>query len=364
MKLDPKISTAHIILIHGDDSLQKLRGLKEVLAALGAENNDFDTESFSADQKHPLEWLAISSQFPLFGDSRIEIVRNLCRLEPKSIWPDVKKVDAKHPFVKEALTLQPHSKVILFADDETGETAEKRYARALPDWIKLVQACNGCVLDTTEKVSNPVAFVKDEANKLGKKISNPAAQTLIEMLNGVPAEIRSELGKLALYVGDTDEIREVDVRNVTTPDPQYNVFKLVDAIVDGKAASALEITKTVFAQANKIESEIFPSVFPMLMRQFRFLWQGKVILDQGESPGRISPSTREMLPVANNLLKNQEWMQKKVIQSARNVSLHKLTTCFEILVDADAKMKGQRFASAPTETIEQMVLRLCTVFAR
>lgn len=367
MKLDDKkVLASNLILIHGTDPLQRINGMKSVLKTLGIEDGDLDLESVNADQKPPIEWLGSASQFPFMGENRVVIVRNLCRLEPKATWESPKKgkFDKSHPFIVEVSKLQSHSRLLLVADDETGETAEKRYARALPDWIKLTQASGGYVLDTTETVRDIAAFTKQEAQNLGKSISTGAVRSLIEMLNGNPAEIRSELQKLALYIGEAAEIRESDVLNVTTPDPQYNVFKLVDAIVAGQTSQALQMTKTVFAQSSKIESEIFPSVFPMLARQFRFLWQGRLIVESGETLGQLSQQTFESFPTSSNLMKNQDWINRKVITSARSTTFGKLSECFSILTDADAKIKGQRFASHASETVEQMVLKLCQVFAR
>ncbi len=59
------------------------------------------------------------------------------------------------------------------------------------------------------------------------------------MTGGSLSRSIEELEKLAIYVGESDSIREEDVKVVVVPSREWNVFKLCDAIVRDNAGEAM-----------------------------------------------------------------------------------------------------------------------------
>lgn len=191
-------------------------------------------------------------------------------------------------------------------------------------------------------------------------MSPKAAKTLAEMVAGRLSQGLAEVEKLVLFVGAQDEIREEDIRRLVSPEREYKVFDLINAVVAANPRDALREVRTLFGQTDRIENEVFPRVFPLLVRQFRLIWQGKVLLDHGASPTSVPAEVMALLP-ASNITRESEYAQRNVMAQARRLSYEQVALCLEQLVDADAKLKGLRPAFTAIETIEQMVLRMCDI---
>lgn len=361
MAFSPKTATGHrAILISGDDDSARRDALKQILAHLAVAEDDLDVESFTADSRSPAEWVGAAATIPFLSERRVVVVRNIGRVHPEDIWPKV-KLEAKHPFVPEIQSLPPSALLVLVADEEMSEGAQKKVEPATKAWTRLLGHAGGAAFDFRDSSENITDALRKHAQSLGKSLSNAGANTLAELLGGKLAACRAELDKLAIYVGDQPEIRETDIRNTVSPDLEYNVFRLVDTVVAGQSASALSQLKTMIGHTAKVEEEAFPRIFPMLSRQFRLLWQARLCVEANCQPARPTPEVAALLPQKPNISQERDWLHNKLMKTARNLSYPKLSACLSELVRADASIKGARPSASPAETLEQMVLRMAAI---
>lgn len=362
MKFDPAKAIAHrCLFLKGGESSDRRTALASIYKALGIEDGDMNLETTFADTSEPSSWLGAASQYPFLGDRRVVVVRHIGRSDPTKLDPK-NKPGKKHATAQAIARLHDFALLILVADTEASEGAVRQAESAFKGWTEIVKAGDGLVIDLTEKVSDYAGFARDQAAAHGKKLSPQAARLLVELVEASPSLIRSEIEKLALFVGDNEEIRLDDIKTTVTPVPEYKVFEMVNAVVGGDAGKALKSMYALAGSSRNLQGDAFPKVFPLLHRQFRLLAQARIVIDAGGSVSNLSPEVVALLPARPNILTENDYGRSRTLQAARRLNDGQIAQCFEILVDTDAKLKGIRPASGTAETLEQMVLSMCQVF--
>src|SRR5262249_2384341 len=151
----------------------------------------------------PLDWLSSVGTVPFLSDRRIAVIRHLLRRDPDNI----------------KLTDLPETALlILVADDESGDDSKQmRYKTLRTNWEKAVNKAGGYMEDFEGESRDVPKAGRAGAEVLGKKLSDPAIDALVEMTGFSISRAIEELEKLAIFVGDTAEIRESDVRTVVVP---------------------------------------------------------------------------------------------------------------------------------------------------
>ena len=118
--------------------------------------------------------------------------------------------------------------MLLVADEETGDSERQRkFENARKAWEKAAASAGAAVLVFRVDPKEVLGSIKQEAEHLGKKINDRAAETLRDITGGSLSRAQEELEKLAVYVGHEQNIREQDVREVALASPEWNVFKMV-----------------------------------------------------------------------------------------------------------------------------------------
>ena len=69
------------------------------------------------------------------------------------------------------------------------------------------------------------------------------------------------------------------------------------------------------------------------------------------------------MPVKKGLPQEGDWVQTKAMKAAQRLDYPRLLMCFDILLDTDAKIKGQRSAMDLRDILEQCVMNLVEVCA-
>lgn len=360
MAFDAKsASKSTIVALIGSDSVARGNALQDILREAGAERDE--TETFQADTGGPLEWVSGALTAPFFAERRTVIVRNIGRSDPKKHWDETP--GAKHPAVKALKELPETSLVILVGDDELGdEDRQRRMAANMAAWAKIVAASGGKVATFEIDTSKTPELVRAEAQKYGKSMSKKAAETLAMLVSSKPSLAMSEIAKAALYAGDSPDITEQHIHAVVTPDLEYNVFYLLDAILAGQSGASIRQMRTLFGQTSNLMEQALPRVFPVFLGQLRSIWQARFCLDAGTSPQRPGPEVEKWLP-SKKLSSESDWKQRKAIGAAQRLSLSQIGQCIKALADAEAELKGQKASYSAGETLERMALTMCQVCA-
>jgi DNA polymerase-3 subunit delta len=354
--MSPAIEKAlkhRVILIAGEEETLRRRALTDLLAAAEVDKDDFDLEVLDADGSVPMDWVASVGTAPFLAARRTTVVRHLLRCElDKLKGTDLSK-------------LPETSLLILVADDEGGseDRVQRMKTTVRKGWEKAVTSAGGSLLSCDVNAAKSKDELKLAVAGTGKSMSDKAIDALLEMTGGSLSRAVDELEKLVLFVGPAEQIRESDVRTIVVPSREWNVFKMVDAIVANEVPEALRQLRVLVSNNSKAEDAAFRQILPQVSRQLRMLWQGCLCVESKCSPSNAPASVLAMFPEKPNLSKEPPYRQNAVMNSARRLMLGRLERCFGILSDTDARLKGALPGFSAMETLERMILEMASVLA-
>lgn len=327
------------------------RRLLQAFIAKATEADDFDLQTFGADTSSPADWVGSAGTTPFLSERRTAVVRNLLRND------DFDQLGKNLKLPESAL-------LILVADEETGdENKQRRFATLRKNWEKAVGAAGGEVVALETDAKKIVESVRQEAERLGKKLSPAAAETLADMTGRSLSKAVEELEKLAIFVGDETAIREADIRELVVPSREWSIFKLVDAILDDSPGEALRQLRILVGSQTKAEDAAFSRIFPTVGKQIRLLWQARICLEERFQPAAIPSSHTHLFPAKNSIAKEPPYRQSKLMSQAKRLSFQQLTRTIAILRDSDSRMKGLLDSFSPLDTLERMVLEMADVLS-
>jgi DNA polymerase III subunit delta len=368
-----KAVTSRVILLSGEEEALRRRALTEIVE-LATLDGDFDLQTFEADVSSTMDWIASAGTSPFLSEKRTVIVRHLLRKElggSKAVQDDdsgeegpvqTKKGENPEELAKQLKGLPPTALLVLVADEESGdENRQRKYASMRKAWEKVVKDGGGLVAAFSADAKQIRDAIKTEAERLGKKISDASALSLAEMTGSNLSRSIEELEKLAVYVGSEPQIREGDIRAVVVPSRDWNVYKLIDAIVDGAVPEALRQLQILVGSQTKAEDAAFSRILPTMSRQLRLMWQARLCIEAKCNPESAPEHIRRMFPDKPNIAKEAPYRHSRLLQQARRVDLDALRQCFQAVSDADAKLKGLLDSFSAIETLEHMVLQMVEV---
>jgi DNA polymerase III delta subunit len=356
MRFDADKAAAHrAVYLGGEEAVHRHRALRALLER--AVTDECDVETFGADERAPDEWTALAGTAPFLGSRRVVVVRNVGRADPASLWPGL-TLGAEHPFAVSVSLLPETALLVLALDDETGDEDKRQRAAARGKiWSRLVSAGKGFVQEFSADTKALPVLLQEEAKALGKRMSPKASMKLAEMCGGQFSVAVGELEKLAMFVGDAQEVTERDVLAAVAPDPDYSVYVLVNSALRGDAGAALNQLRILIGRNPRPEETVFSRLFPAFMSTLRMAWQARFCLDKRVDPTDIPPDVARWLP-EKTVADEPPWRLEQHVKTARRLSLGQLATCFEELLRAEASIKGLVPSANLTATLELMTLRI------
>lgn len=250
-------------------------------------------------------------------------------------------VDQADPFVTkfrpqlEAYVAEPSAAGVLVLDVKAFPATTK-LAKAVPDASHIV--CKG-----PPEYRLPLWSVEWCQTQYGKKLTTPAAQLLVELVGPAMGVLDQEMQKLKDFVGDRPTIDVADVDGLTGRSRAANVFKILDAVGDGKPTAALAILNGLFE-----EGEAPLAILGAMGAQLRKLARAARMYNQGVSIDEAL--TKAGVPT---------WPQAR--EAARKQMKHlggeRLYKLYDWLLETDAGLKGG--SPLPDRLqIERLIVRL------
>lgn len=123
-------------------------------------------------------------------------------------------------------------------------------------------------------------WIREEAARQGKKIAPSAAAKLLETTGNRLRDVKGELDKIVLFVGEKAEIDDKDVEESGLDCREESIFGLSDAI--GK-----KDVKAAFRVYERVSGEEPIKVLGAISRQMRTLLKIKSFLRKGEPPQKL-----------------------------------------------------------------------------
>ena len=216
----------------------------------------------------------------------------------------------------------PHTCVIFTTTGPVDQ--RRRLFKALKEKGRVVEF-------TFLKARDLVRWLEKEARLAGKTIAPAAAELLVQRVGNSLFILKNELEKAIAYAGERKEIREEDIRRLTVPLVEENIFQVVDAIGQRHVTSALAGIRELLAKGQP-----GPAILAMVARQFRLILQGQELM------GKAGPG--EDLA---GLLGVHPFVARKVLAQMHNFTRDQVLVILNKLLELDRGIKRGRMEFYP-----------------
>lgn len=342
-------------LFWGQEETRKRQALDELIETLvPAEDRDLDVEYVDATNAGVTAEtiLHAARDRAMFSERRVVVVQNAHRFRGQRF----QKV--QETLAQGIATLPEYATLVLYAGAEDGGQRGSPFNEKLTASAKAHGAVKQFPLLKPEELAHLAA---SEAAAAGKKLL-PAAASMIAQRSGPSSiQVLQEVRKLISYVGDSNSItpREVDLLIPAPPDD--NIFKMLDAAMDGNRKVAIDTLHDLRESGTAV-----PQVLTMLTRSIRQVLQAKFLHSRRVSPeaerDQVPEEILALLPAEGSIYDTarSSWQRKKLWNQAARFTWERLHRAHDGLVSTDAGTKGWEFGvDDPDLALELYVINLC-----
>ena len=174
-----------------------------------------------------------------------------------------------------------------------------------------------------QKLEDLVKWVENILKSQNKQINPQTASLLVEISDLGMTGIRNEIDKLVVYTGDRKTITVDDIKKVGSTTAKSIIFDLTDAIVEKNISASLKLLDDMIALKEPIPKIIF-----MIARQFRQLYQVKILLENGMGSKEIASK-----------LSIHPFVMDKIKKLSSNFTLERLKDNMKNLFECDKALK-------------------------
>ncbi|VTU01107.1 dna polymerase iii subunit delta : DNA polymerase III, delta subunit OS=Singulisphaera acidiphila (strain ATCC BAA-1392 / DSM 18658 / VKM B-2454 / MOB10) GN=Sinac_2977 PE=4 SV=1: DNA_pol3_delta: DNA_pol3_gamma3 [Gemmataceae bacterium] len=218
-----------VYVLSGDeDFLKRLAREKIVAAALGDADPDLALSVYAGDK---LDFSTVRNDLdtlPFLAPCRVVVV------EAADTF-----VTAHRPQLEQYVAKPSSIGVLVLEAKAFPETT--KLAKALPDAAKVA-----CKAPPPYKL--PAWCVEWAKARHGKKLAADAAEALVELVGTGMGLLDQELGKLSGALGAKPAIAAADVAKLVGRSKAADVFRIMDAVGEGRPGEALSILEDLFAE--------------------------------------------------------------------------------------------------------------------
>ncbi len=175
------------------------------------------------------EFLTEAGTMPAFSDKRLIVIKKAASL----------RADLKKELMAYMADPPPWTVLVLTSTDPKAGRDKK--------FIEAVRSRGKVMVCRQPRRSEALQWIRDEAKKENKSITQEAAESLIALTGGSLTAMRAELEKIVLFTGKKERIEASDVAEAGLDVRAETIFDLSDAI----GARNLEKAFTVYAKVAK-----------------------------------------------------------------------------------------------------------------
>jgi DNA polymerase-3 subunit delta len=293
-------------LFGDEDFLKRLARDRIIATSLGDADPEFALSVYAGDK---LDFSTIRNELdtmPFLAPCRVVLVENA---DP---------FITEHRQTLEQYVGKPSSVGVLILEAKTFPETTK-LAKALPDAAKI-----SCKAPPPYKL--PGWCVEWAKTRHNKKLAADASEMLVELVGTGMGMLDQELGKLASAVGAKPGIAAEDVAKLVGRSKAADVFRIMDAVGEGKPGEALSILEDLFA-----EGEDPMAILGPLTAQLRKLAAVGRFINDGLPLGEAMNSAK-----VPNFEKARVSCEKQV----RYLGLRRLEKLTEWLTEINIGLKG------------------------
>lgn len=291
-------------LFHGNEQYLSIQGAKDALEQLKEKYPDWDIKIIEAETEDSGLIIDQIITPDLFSPGKIIYLKRLYSNKDR---------ENLLPTLLEQLATLSNTYILIWEDQKIN---------AVTKYIKFFKEKKA--LEEFNKLNKRqfVSWLKEELQKKGIEMANPAIYLLSEYSNYTPERVMSEIAKFDLL--DKDEIMESDIRELISNTQEFDIWKFLDALNGkNKAEKPISIMEKLLKQG---EDPMY--MLAMINRNFRQLVQVKDLREKGRSSKEIASALRVPPFTVPSLISASENMAKK-----------KLYTLYEKLTSLDYQIK-------------------------
>ena len=300
-----------IIILHGENSFLSRRKLNEII------------EQYRAKHKSGLNFIVFEGTVDLFDFKAAWETVSMFSEKKLIVLKDAFAAKKNNADVLDYLksrieeTGKDKDRVIVFSESESLEEKKNKELKWLFDAAYMAQESQNL---SGAKLAE---WLKQEAVKIGGKISDKEAQMLIAFCGNDLWRLSNEISKLVSY----NKIITVDnIRLLAHENTEAKIFDALDALVNGDKKKSTEH----FYKVSK-SGEDWVRVFALIVFQFRNLLKIKALAEEKLPQAKIAEK-----------LKMHPFVVKKLLPVVSKHSLSDLKEKYKSLLEADFNMKTGR----------------------
>jgi DNA polymerase-3 subunit delta len=260
---------------------------------------------------------------PFLSDKRVVVVRGA-----------EKFISNNRPLLEKYFDTPSHTGVLILA--VTNWDGRTKLAKKLTSVGELINA------DKPKSGQLTVRLIRYAGEVHNIRLSNTAADLLVNLSGDDLPTLYSELDKLALYVHPEKNVTPDHVESLIGHNRLFNCFNAIDAIITGNLAEAIDRLRRMF-EADRSTEYTFVGAFAF---HFRRMFNAKVLLEKGVNTFEIAKRLR--------IWHNRE----DFFAQLRKVSIEQLGRNLQLLGETDYAIKTGR--TQPKVAAEQLVFKLAT----
>lgn len=271
--------------------------------------SDFDKETVYAENQSFASIIGLASTFPFGSEKKLIIVKQAEKLKEK------KEKTEKKEIVNYFQSPTDFTVLVFIHDGTITNPASDPYKTL---------ASEGYLFEAKElKGKSLIDWLISTVEKKGKTISYENAQMLTDISGENRNTLESQLEKIFIYVGDSNEITIDSIRGLSTSLKQYTIFDLQNAIGKKNKSAALKVAY------NLLKNGMEPiQIIAMLNKYFTSLAR----------LNELTATNTNEFQVARIMGTHPFYL--KDYQSARRIYSDKhLTSAFSALLKADLSIK-------------------------
>jgi DNA polymerase-3 subunit delta len=309
-----------LYLVVGEEDLLRDSALGVIKrATIGSEGNEFNYELFYGDDAHGIDIRNSVAAVPVFAERRLVVVKAAEKLNAR-----------ESELLLDCVKNPVESTTLVFVSPKLD--GRLKFSQLLTRAAIMVDC-------SPLRDAQLPAWIAREAERVGLRVEDAAAQVLQEFCGASLYGVRRELEKLASYVPPDRFVTAADVHLLRGMDPGASVFDLTLAIAEGGRGRALSIL------ARNLEAGEAPlRILGSLAWQYRRLWKAKDSLANGGREGEVARS-----------LRMDPWKVRSVLDRFSESHLHAAVRLF---LDTDGRLKGGS-GNRPKIVLERLLLKLC-----
>lgn len=302
-------------LIFGEDRFARLEAVSRLRASLDSDGSLANNSvSFEGQRLSLAELAAAASAAPFLGDTRwVRVDGLLGRFDAGGGRRGLGEWTALDDLLQQI----PPSTVLVFVDDQLRRNNPLR--QLIEPHVELQEFAR-------LKPEQALDWLRDEVKLRNLRLTRNAAQALVQRTGGDRGGLTQALDKLELYAGE-EQIGEELVELMAPATRSVTIFNLVDAVAEGRLATAMQALDGVRAAGEPDQR-----IMQMLARQYRQIIITREVLDQGGRDEQIQAALKT----------NFTWLARRMRRQAQVYSQASADAALARILEADTAIIDYR----------------------